>query len=158
MTIKLADTASASNREQKREHSSNDGMAYVPGGIFGMGSDKHCPEEAPVHRVTVDGFWMDRTPVANPQFKEFVRATDHVTVAEISPDPRDYPGTLPHMLYAGSLVFIPPLHEVNPQNWGEWWTCLRGARHATRHAEAIDTSTSHGGFRCIKRTISDPSE
>jgi formylglycine-generating enzyme required for sulfatase activity len=32
-------------------------------------------EEAPVHRVTVDGFWIDRTPVTNRQFRNFVRAT-----------------------------------------------------------------------------------
>ena len=51
-----------------------------------MGSDKHYPKEAPVHRVTVDGFFIDRTPVTNRQFKEFVRATGHVTVAEIVPD------------------------------------------------------------------------
>src|ERR1700737_2424415 len=80
-------------------------MAFVPGGTFRMGSDKHYPEEAPVHRVTVDGFWMDRYPVTNRQFKEFVKATGHVTVAEIPPDPKDYPGALPQMLYAGSLVF-----------------------------------------------------
>ena len=83
-------------------------MVFIPGGTFRMGSDQHYPEEAPVHRVTVDGFWMDRTPVTNRQFKEFVNATGHVTFAEIAPDPKDYPGALPHMLYAGSLVFTPP--------------------------------------------------
>jgi formylglycine-generating enzyme required for sulfatase activity len=72
-----------------------DGMIWIPGGTFRMGSDKHYPEEAPVHRVAVDGFRMDRHPVTNRQFKEFVRATDHITVAEITPDPKDYPGMLP---------------------------------------------------------------
>ena len=67
-------------------------MVFIPGGTFRMGSDKHYPEEAPVHRVTVDGFWIDRTPVTNRQFKEFVNATGHVTFAEIPPDPKDYPG------------------------------------------------------------------
>src|SRR5262249_27301009 len=66
------------------------GMVCVPGGTFDMGSDRHYPEEAPVHRVTVDGFWIDRTPVTNRQFREFIRATGHVTTAEISPDPKDY--------------------------------------------------------------------
>src|ERR1041384_7816518 len=84
------------------------GMIRIPGGTFRMGSDRHYPEEAPVHRVTVDGFWMDRTPVTNRQFKEFVKATGHVTFAEVAPDPKNYPGTPPHMLYAGSLVFSPP--------------------------------------------------
>ena len=52
-----------------------DEMIWIPGGTFRMGSDKHYPEEAPAHRVTVDGFWMDRHPVTNRQFREFVRAT-----------------------------------------------------------------------------------
>ena len=70
-------------------------MIAIPGGTFRMGSDKHYPEEAPVHRVTVDAFWMDRTPVTNRQFKAFVRATGHVTSAQIAPDPKEYPGALP---------------------------------------------------------------
>ena len=60
-------------------------MVAIPGGTFGMGSDHHYPEEAPVHRVTVDGFRIDRTPVTNRQFKKFVRATGHITWAEIRP-------------------------------------------------------------------------
>jgi formylglycine-generating enzyme len=80
-------------------------MVLIPGGTFRMGSDKHYPEEAPVHRVTVDAFRIDKTPVTNRQFKEFVRATGHVTIAEIVPDAKDYPGALPHMIYAGSPIF-----------------------------------------------------
>jgi formylglycine-generating enzyme required for sulfatase activity len=102
-------------------------MVWVPGGTFRMGSDKHYPEEAPAHRVTVDGFWIDRTPVTNRQFKAFVRATGHVTFAEIPPDLQHYPGALPHMLYAGSLVFTPPDRVVNLQDWSQWWTFLKGA-------------------------------
>ena len=107
--------------------SANPDSVFIPGGTFRMGSDRHYPEEAPSHRVSVDGFWMDKTPVTNRQFKEFVRVTGHVTVAEIVPDPKDYPGALPHMLYAGSLVFSPPDHAVDLRNWGQWWTFLRGA-------------------------------
>ena len=62
-----------------------DEMIWVPGGTFAMGSDRHYPEEAPVHRVTVDGFWMDPAPVTNRQFREFVEATGYVTFAEIAP-------------------------------------------------------------------------
>ena len=101
--IGFAASAEASDR------SGHPDMIRIPGGTFRMGSDKHYPEEAPVHRVTVDAFWMDRTPVTNRQFEEFVKATGHVTFAEIPPDPKDYPGALPHMLYAGSLVFSPPI-------------------------------------------------
>jgi formylglycine-generating enzyme required for sulfatase activity len=103
------------------------GMIYVPGGTFRMGSDRHYPEEAPAHRVTVDGFWMDRHPVTNRKFREFVRATGHVTFAEIAPDPKDYPGALPHLLFTGSLVFKKPGHPVDLRNWAEWWTFLKGA-------------------------------
>src|ERR1700730_16380922 len=72
------------------------GMIRIPGGTFRMGSDKHYPEEAPVHRVKVDSFLIDPTPVTNRQFKAFVKATGHVTFAETPPHPKDYPGALPH--------------------------------------------------------------
>lgn len=102
-------------------------MIWIAGGVFRMGSDRHYPEEAPVHRVAVDGFWIDRHPVTNAQFQQFVEATGHVTVAEIPPDPADYPGALPHMLYAGSLVFRRPERKVDLRDWGRWWTFLKGA-------------------------------
>jgi sulfatase modifying factor 1 len=102
-------------------------MIFIPGGEFRMGSDHHYAEEAPSHRVKVDAFWIDRTPVTNRQFKDFVKATGHVTFAEIPPDPKDYPGALPHMLYAGSLVFVPPSRVANLNDWGQWWTFLKGA-------------------------------
>ena len=120
-------------------------MVFIPGGTFRMGSDRHYPEEAPVHRVTVDGFWIDRTPVTNRQFKEFVRATGHVTFAEVAPDPKDYPGALPHMLFAGSLVFTPPAGPVDLRNWGEWWTLLKGAnwRHPYGPKSNINALDNH---------------
>jgi formylglycine-generating enzyme len=102
-------------------------MVHVPGGTFRMGSDRHYPEEAPAHRAAVDGFWMDRYPVTNRQFRKFVRATGHVTFAEIPPDPKDYPGALPHLLFTGSLVFTRPAARVDLRNWAEWWTFLKGA-------------------------------
>src|SRR5690242_19778839 len=71
-------------------------MMWIPGGTFRMGSDRHYVEEAPVYRATVEAFWIDRTPVTNREFREFVTATGHVTFAEIAPDPKDYPGALPN--------------------------------------------------------------
>ena len=112
---------------ERPEKSVPPNMVWIPGGTFHMGSDKHYAEEAPVHPVCVTGFWIDRTPVTNRQFKEFVRATGHVTFAEMAPDPKNYPGALPHMLYAGSLVFTPPGHPVNLKEWDEWWVFLKGA-------------------------------
>src|SRR5262245_54333877 len=80
-------------------------MVWIPGGTFQMGSSKHYPEERPIHKVAVDGFWIDRYPVTNEAFARFVAETGHVTYAEIPPKADDYPGAKPEMLYAGSLVF-----------------------------------------------------
>ena len=102
-------------------------MAWLPGGAFRMGSDRHYPEERPVHSATVDGFWIDRSPVTNRQFKTFVDATEYRTFAEIAPDPKDYPGALPHMLRAGSLVFTVPKGPVDLRDWSRWWVFRFGA-------------------------------
>ena len=102
-------------------------MISIAGGTFLMGSDKHYPEERPAHRVSVDGFWIDRTPVTNERFRKFVEATGHVTFAEIPPNPDDYPGALPHMLYAGSLVFVKPPGPVDLRDMRQWWQFVRGA-------------------------------
>lgn len=101
-------------------------MIWIPGGEFRMGSDKHYPEEAPVHRVRVDGFWMDRTPVTNDQFRKFIDETGYVTVAEIAPRAEDYPGALPEMLRPGSLVFNKPKSRVDPRLCS-WWSFVHGA-------------------------------
>jgi sulfatase modifying factor 1 len=102
-------------------------MVWVPGGTFRMGSDRHYPEEAPVHDVTVDEFWIDAVPVTNSDFLRFVRATGYVTFAEIKPKEADYPGALPHMLRAGSLVFTPPSQAVDLGRWDQWWQFKFGA-------------------------------
>jgi sulfatase modifying factor 1 len=120
-------------------------MVCVPGGTFRMGSDKHYPEEAPVHRATVGTFRIDRTPVTNRQFKRFVRDTGYVTTAETPPDPKDYPGALPHMLYAGSLVFTPPDHPVDLRDWSQWWRFTKGAdwRHPQGPRSNINALDNH---------------
>ena len=127
------------------ETAASPNMVWIPGDTFRMGSDRHYAEEAPVHRVSVEGFWIDRTPVTNRQFKDFVRATDYVTIAEIAPDPKNYPGALSHMLYAGSLVFTPPDHPVDLKNWGEWWRFLKGAnwRHPYGPKSNINALDDH---------------
>ena len=102
-------------------------MVWIAGGTFRMGSNDHYPEEAPVHRVTVDGFWIDRTPVTNRDFRKFVNATGYVTFAERKPNAADYPGALPQMLRAGSLVFSPPPQMVPLHDWSQWWCFKFGA-------------------------------
>ena len=118
MSLRNLETKGRSERLAYRHQPETD-MVCIPGGTFRMGSDKHYPEEAPVHSVTVDEFWIDRTPVTNRKFKDFVKATGHVTFAEVPPDPKDYPGALPHMLYAGSLVFSPPARRVDLRDWSQ---------------------------------------
>lgn len=109
------------------EISPRNGMIFVRSGTFWMGSDQHYPEEGPAHSVTVDGFFIDETPVTNAQFCEFVSATNYRTFAEAVPDPRDYPGILPDMLYAGSLVFRIPVKSVELDDWTLWWSFQEGA-------------------------------
>jgi formylglycine-generating enzyme required for sulfatase activity len=120
-------------------------MVWIPGGEFDMGSERHYPEERPVHRVSVDGFWIARHPVTNSQFARFVEATGHVTFAEIPPDPAQYPGALPEMLYEGSLVFVKPVGRVDLRNIGNWWQFMRGAdwRHPQGPETTIDDRWDH---------------
>jgi sulfatase modifying factor 1 len=113
-------------------------MAWLDGGLFQMGSDRHYPEEAPRHPVRVEGFWIDRGPVTNEQFAAFVDATAHVTTAEIAPNPDDYPGALPELCHPGSLVFKPTDHAVDVRDWSQWWEFRLGADW--RHPYGPDSS------------------
>lgn len=142
MTLLQADIE---QRDRQRDDGRADDMVWLSGGTFRMGSNDHYPEEAPAHRVTVDGFWIDRTPVTNRQFKRFVMATGCVTNAEVPPDPRDYPGALPHMLYAGSLVFVHPASTFDLRDWSQWWTFMKGAdwRHPQGPRSNINVLDRH---------------
>ena len=113
-----------------------EGMVWIPGGEFSMGaSDPRGDREGgpdgfsdarPVHRVRVDGFWMDRTEVTNAQFAAFVRATGHVTVAERTPTAADVPGAAPEALVAGSAVFTAPDGPVPLSDSYRWWRYVPG--------------------------------
>ena len=104
-----------------------DDMVFVAGGTFRMGSDGFYEDERPVRTVTVGDFRMDRTPVTNAEFARFVAATGYVTVAEQPPDPAAYPGMLPEMERAGSIVFVPPKHRVDVSGPPVWWRYVFGA-------------------------------
>jgi formylglycine-generating enzyme required for sulfatase activity len=114
------------------------GMVWIPGGEFSMGArdptDRHdmvgmqaTKDSRPVHRVYVDGFWMDKTEITNKQFAAFVRSTGYVTVAERVPRAQDYPGAPAENLVAGSIVFSPPGHPVSLDNPYQWWAYVPGA-------------------------------
>src|SRR3954471_21462356 len=98
------------------------GMAQIPGGDFAMGSEGFYPEEAPVRRVTVQGFWIDERAVTIGQFRRFVKQTGYVTVAERPLDPELYPGADPALLVPGSLVFRPPRSPVDLSDFRNWWS------------------------------------
>ena len=110
-----------------------EGMVWIPGGEFSMGAqdptDMHdavgmqaTTDSRPVHRVFVDGFWMDATEVTNEQFARFVKATGYVTVAEQTPRAEDFPGAPPESLVPGSVIFTPPDRAVPLTDAYQWWS------------------------------------
>jgi len=116
-------------------------MAWVPGGGFLMGSADFYPEERPVRRAEVDGFWMDEHPVTVAEFRRFVRETGWVTVAERPLDPAEYPDADPALLHPGSLVFSGTSRPADFRDVSQWWRYTLGA--SWRHPRGPD-STLHG--------------
>ena len=122
-----------------------EGMIFVTGGTFMMGSDQHYPEEAPAHQVSVDGFWIDECPVTNEQFAAFDAATGYMTLAETPPDPANYPGILPEMIRPGSLVFTPTAGPVKLSDPLQWWRFEFDAdwRHPSGPRSGLDAIGNH---------------
>ena len=102
-------------------------LVEVPAGSFRMGSTSFYPEEAPIHTATVGAFAIERHPVTNAQFAEFVAATGYVTVAERPLDPALYPGVAEADLLPGALVFRPTRGPVDLRDWRQWWDWAPGA-------------------------------
>src|ERR1700722_5785938 len=125
------------------------GMVWIPGGEFSMGAQdppdmnqggmNAMKDSRPIHRVYVDGFWMDKTDVTNEEFAKFVKATSYVTVAERKPKAEDFPGAPPENLVAGAVVFSPPDHAVPLNDQFQWWAYVHGAtwRHPTGPKSSI---------------------
>jgi formylglycine-generating enzyme len=120
-------------------------MVWIPGGTFLMGSDHHYPEEAPAHKVSVDGFWMDVCTVTNHEFRRFVEVTGYVTFAERPANPDDYPGSKTELLAPSSVVFIKPRQRVDLGDHYNWWAYVRGAnwRHPRGPASSIKGLEKH---------------
>jgi formylglycine-generating enzyme len=112
------------------------GMVWIPGGEFSMGGvnpvgmadggNVSMNDARPVHRVYVDGFYMDQTEVTNREFAAFVLATGYVTQAERKPLKEDFPGAPEQNLVAGSVVFT-PANTNNLSDHYQWWNYLPGA-------------------------------
>jgi formylglycine-generating enzyme required for sulfatase activity len=116
-------------------------MVWIPGGDFLMGSNAFYAEERPVHSARVSGFWMDQHPVTVAEFRRFIKATGHITVAETTPDAVDFPDAEPEQLVPGSLVFTPPARPVRLDDFRNWWSWVSGAQW--RHPQGPG-STLHG--------------
>src|SRR6185369_4051965 len=129
------------------------GMVWIPGGEFSMGSpvesDSLCEmpgmsrDASPIHRVYVDGFWMDATELTNEEFEKFVKATGYITIAERTPTAAEFPEAPPENLVAGSTVFTPTATPVPLDNHYQWWRYQKGANW--RHPEGPQSSIEHRG-------------
>jgi formylglycine-generating enzyme required for sulfatase activity len=96
-------------------------LVELPAGSFRMGSTSFYPEEAPVHTVRVAAFAIERHPVTNARFAEFVDETGYVTVAEQQMDPALYPGP--------TLPIWCPVRSCSPP--AGRWTCGTGGSGGT---------------------------
>ena len=104
-----------------------EGMVWIRGSDFTMGSDVFYREERPARRATAPDFWIDAHTVTNAQFAVFVEATGYVTLAERQPDPALYPDADPALLCPGSLVFTQPQSRVSLHDFRQWWAYVPGA-------------------------------
>ncbi|WP_435008552.1 formylglycine-generating enzyme family protein [Tundrisphaera lichenicola] len=140
------------------------GMVWIPGGVFSMGAEDPRPEPyggrdpmndaRPIHRVSVDGFWIDRTEVTNDQYAAFVKATGYVTVAERKPRAEDFPEAPPENLVAGSVVFQPPSEPVPLDNHYQWWDYIKGA--CWKHPEGPESSIEgRGNYPVVQIAFED---
>ena len=122
-----------------------DGMRHLAGGSFAMGSRLFYPEEAPVRQVRIDPFRIDVAPVTNRDFAAFVAETGHVTLAEVAPDPADYPDMPLEMARAGSLVFQRTAGPVELADVTQWWDFRFGAdwRHPLGSGSTIEGLEDH---------------
>jgi sulfatase modifying factor 1 len=125
-----------------------EGMVWIPGGEFTMGTDETAAyePERPAHRVRVEGFWMDTHEVTNRQFQSFVEATGYVTTAEkpvLWEDlkkqlPPGTPEPPPETLVPGSLVFVSPTAPVSLRDITARWHYVPGANW--RHPEGPESN------------------
>jgi formylglycine-generating enzyme required for sulfatase activity len=121
-------------------------MVWIPGGWFWMGVDTlEKAKDAPRHKVYVDGFWMDKTPVTNEEFARFVKATGYKTVAEVQPDPKDFPDVPRDTLKPFSIVFKSPGpgQKVDLKDHSSWWHVSYGA--CWLHPEGPDSDIKSRG-------------
>jgi sulfatase modifying factor 1 len=94
----------------------NTEMILFEGGTFMMGSEKGLPNERPVHKVIMNPFHIDKSPVTVGQFRKFIESTGFKTDAERFGDSGvfDY-GTQSWSLIPGACWNF-PLGKDKPQS------------------------------------------
>lgn len=112
-----------------------EGMVWIKGDTYTRGTKESPdlpfnPEERPVHKVTVDGFYLETHEVTNAQFQKFVDATGYKTQAEKGWSKKDFPKAPPEALKPGAIVFSGPPAAVELRGEGaewQWWRFQEGA-------------------------------
>jgi sulfatase modifying factor 1 len=145
----------AEEHTKKADPQAISNMVLINGGDFTMGSDAidARKDQKPAHKVHINSFYMDTTPVTNREFKAFVDATGYVTTAEMPPKLEDImsqvpPGTTPpsqESLVAASLVFKPTDGPVALNNSNKWWEWKKGAnwKHPLGPSSTITGKDDH---------------
>lgn len=141
------------------------GMVWISGGEFSMGNNdptelsvcgghEHMRDARPIHRVSVNPFWMDKTEVTNEEFEKFVKATGYKTIAELAPTREEFPTAPKENLVAGSTVFTPTPHPVPLTNMYAWWRYQHGADW--RHPEGPkSTIQGRGKYPVVQVAYAD---
>jgi acetoin utilization deacetylase AcuC-like enzyme/formylglycine-generating enzyme required for sulfatase activity len=93
-------------------------MVLIPAGTFEMGSDRGTPDEAPVHKVSVSSFWMDRNEVVQEEFRKYQR-----------PDPSHFKGARQ------------PLEQIN-------WTDAAGYCNDRSRADGLEPCYDEKTWAC----------
>jgi formylglycine-generating enzyme len=166
IVIGLAVLLSIATAEQKSPDTSKwppkpwpSGMVWIPGGEFEMGGvgKEARKDEFPVHRVRVDGFWMDQTEVTNGEFRKFVEATGYVTTAEKKPEWAELKKQLPEgtpkpndsALVPGAMIFRPTSGPVPLDKPAQWWMWMPGASWKHPLGPRSSVGTDHENYPVV---------
>jgi len=126
----------ASGQRMHATGGSTSDMIRLDGGRFWMGTDDDqgfvADGEGPIREVTVAPFYMDRYPVTNEQFAEFVKATSYVTESERFGWSFVFQNHIPKERYA-------ELVDDNAPGT-RWWCKVNGA--CWKHPEGPDSSVA----------------
>lgn len=117
-------------------------MVHIPGGRFRMGSEQYYPEERPLRMVEVSAFAIDRYPVTNAQFAQFIAATGYTTFAERA---HPHPAIAGRMVEPCSAVFTQPFPGTAVEGPQSWWKMVPGAcwKHPTGQGSSIEELGDH---------------